>query len=150
MFMKQRLLSLLAAGLFLVLGVLFVRAQSGRYGTREMAPPHNRQILEHKGKTLLWASGRTRGDSKWFDVTGATIDPKKFQYGIGVDRIPSIDEPKFVPADDPRLAKLGITDSTAVIGYAVGDEAKAYPVNILDRHELVNDYFRGKPVAVGW
>lgn len=148
--MKQRLVFLFAVSTFIFLGALFVRAQPGRYGTRKMAPPHNRQIIDHHGKTLLWASGRTRGDSKWFDVTGATIDPKKFQYGIGVDRIPSVDEPQFVFADDPRLAKLGITDSTAVIGYADGDEAKAYPISILDRHELVNDWFRGKPVTVGW
>jgi len=148
--MKQKFLSLLAVVLFLAWGGLIVRGQSGRYGARPMAPPHNKPIIEHEGKTLLWASGRNRKDTKWFDVTGAKIDPHKFQYGIGVDRIPSVDKPMFAPADDPRFEKLGISDSTMVIGYADGDEAKAYAVNVLDRHELVNDWFRGKPVTVGW
>ena len=118
---------------------------------RIMAPPHTRPIIERGGKRLLWARGLPNSPkAEWFDVSDALIDPKSFQFGIGKDRIPSIDQPAFADADDTRLAEAGIDDSTVVFGYAERGEAKAYPVHILDRHELVNDSFGGRPVTVGW
>ena len=35
-----------------------------------------------------------------------------------------------------------------VIGLSIDGESKAYPVNILSRHEIVNDVVGGVPVAV--
>ena len=37
-----------------------------------------------------------------------------------------------------------------VIGFAHGGEARAYPIALLNHHELVNDTVGGKPVTVGW
>jgi len=113
---------------------------------------HGRPIVERDDKRLLWARRDPQGDEvEWFDVTESKIDPAAFQYGIGKDTIPAIDDPRFVKADDPRLEEAGINDNTMVIGYAVdGDDARAYPLDILDHHELVNDEVGGKPVTVGW
>jgi hypothetical protein len=113
---------------------------------------HGRPLVEADGRTLLWAAGNPRDEAavEWFDLTDSPIDPAEFSHGIGKDRIASIDQPEFVPADDPRLAMFGINKNTQIIGYAVGDEAKAYSVQVLNRHELVNDWFGGKPVTVGW
>ncbi len=109
------------------------------------------RLKEQDGKTLLWAKGDPASEeSQWFDVTGIPLDPLKFQYGIGKDTIPSIDEPLFVALGDPRLEEQNITDDSRVIGYAVGDDARAYPIRIMDRHELVNDSVGGKPVTVAW
>lgn len=114
----------------------------GRRGSR---------VKEVDGRTLLWAKGDPASEeSQWFDVTDAPIDPGEFQYGIGKDTIPAIDEPLFVAVGDPRLEAQHITDDSRVIGYAVGDDARAYPIRIMDRHELVNDTVGGKPVTVGW
>ena len=41
-------------------------------------------------------------------------------------------------------------DDLMVIGYVMEGEARAYPTALLDRHEVVNDEFKGKPVTVGW
>ncbi len=109
------------------------------------------KLKEQNGRTLLWAKGDPASEeSQWFDVTDAPLDPLDFQYGIGKDTIPAIDEPVFVSVDDPRLERQQITDETRVIGYAVGDDARAYPIPIMSRHELVNDTVGGKPVTVGW
>lgn len=119
--------------------------------TPRMAAPHNRPIIRRDGQTLLWARDDPDNDStEWFDVTDARVDPRTFQYGIGRDRIAAIDDPEFVPADDPRLRELGYGDDTIVLGYAHNGDARAYPVTILDHHELVNDTVGGKPVTVGW
>ena len=109
------------------------------------------RIKEENGKQLLWAAGDpTDQDAEWFDVTDSPLNPQQFQFGIGKDRIAAIDEPTFVEVDDPRLAEHSINDDTEVIGYARGGEAKAYPLGILNRHELVNDRVGGLPVTVGW
>ena len=79
-----------------------------------------------------------------------TIDPRRFQYGIGKDTIPSIDEPVFVPFDDARVAEADISLETRVLGVVLEGEARAYPVHVMDRHEVVNDRFGGSAYAVLW
>lgn len=110
-------------------------------------------------KQYLWAGGPLdpdQSESDWFDLTDSPLPLDKFQYGIGRDRIRSIDKPVFVKPDDPRLAAfwsgrgVGKIDDLRVIGYTNGGVARAYPVKLLDRHELVNDRVGGKPVTVGW
>ena len=117
---------------------------------RQIGTQSNRVKVEN-GRTLLWAKGDPASeDSQWFDVTDAPLDPLEFQYGIGKDTIPAIDQPLFVSVSDPRLEAQHITDEARVIGYADGDDARAYPIRIMSRHELVNDTVGGKPVTVGW
>jgi len=116
-----------------------------------MGPVHQRPIITKNGKTLLWAKGNPKGDdAEWFDMTEALVDPAKFQYGIGKDTIPSIDEPEFAKIGDPRLTKAGINDDTIVVGFEHNGVARAYPIQILDHHEVVNDNFNGTPFAVCW
>jgi hypothetical protein len=63
------------------------------------------------------------------------------------DRIPAIDEPEFVSAEegDGYLAP-----GDQVIGVNVGGEARAYPVEFLNGREVVNDSLGGGPIAVTW
>ena len=42
----------------------------------------------------------------------------------------------------------GWLDDDLVLGYEAGDEAFAYPVNILNFHEMVNDVIGGDPVLI--
>lgn len=64
--------------------------------------------------------------------------------GPGKDGIPSVDEPKFVsPAEADYLV-----DNDLVLGYKVGNDIRAYPHNILNWHEIINDDIAGKHVAV--
>ena len=123
------------------------------------APYHSRPIEERDGRRYLWAAGGPeigaqgevrRSETIWFDVTGAKVDVKTFQYGIGKDKIPAMDEPNFVEADDPLLERIGIGPDMEVIGYEKDGVAKAYPIPIMSRHELVNDEFGGEPLLVGW
>ena len=58
-----------------------------------------------------------------------------FQGCASRDCIPSVDEPKFIPAD----AVDYLEDSDLLLSLEFGGEARAYPVRFLDRHEIVND-----------
>ena len=60
------------------------------------------------------------------------------------DGIPSIDRPKFLaPAEADWLQ-----DREPVIALELGGEARAYPLQILGWHEIVNDEVAGVPVLV--
>lgn len=153
-FSKQfRLVALVA----IMIGLTIIAVQQwqqilalGPYIWINQAPPTNRPIIERDGKTLLWAKTGADGQDEWFDLTDSLIDPHKFQYGIGKDKIRSIESPIFVDVDDPRMALSDIDDEMSVIGYAEAGLARAYPVPIMSRHEIVNDEFHGRPVTVGW
>ena len=61
------------------------------------------------------------------------------------DGFPVLHNPKLIPASESKLA-----DDEPVIGVAIGDEAKAYPVAKMGFHELANDTCGGRPIAVSW
>jgi len=62
------------------------------------------------------------------------------------DCIPSIDAPKFVAAADASH----VADDAVIIGISYGGEHRAYPAQILDHHEIVNDTIAGEPIAITW
>ena len=66
--------------------------------------------------------------------------------GPGKDGIRSIDNPRFVPLDAPYPLKLGPKEP--VISFSHGGEARAYPLRVLIRHEIVNDVIAGLPITV--
>ena len=58
-----------------------------------------------------------------------------FSGGPDKDGIPSIDDPKFVKVRDADFIK----DEDRVLGITINGVSKAYPVKILNWHEIVND-----------
>lgn len=80
-----------------------------------------------------------------FDLTNSLIPADQIlQGGPPRDGIPSIDKPKFVAARSANFLKPG----DRVIGVTYNGESRAYPINILNWHEIVNDSIRGKAVSV--
>ena len=68
------------------------------------------------------------------------------------DAIPSVDDPEFGSdyfgdPDEEVIVVEGEADSDEKDG---GEPARAYPVRILNYHEIVNDDFAGDPLAVTW
>jgi hypothetical protein len=60
------------------------------------------------------------------------------------DGIPPIDEPRFLRPDEAPW----LTDDEAVVALSIGDEHRAYPVQVMVWHEIVNDTVDGRPVSV--
>ncbi len=60
------------------------------------------------------------------------------------DGIPAIMKPEFIK---PERADY-INPDDQVIGVKVGGEARAYPIKILNWHEVVNDEINGVPLVV--
>jgi hypothetical protein len=61
------------------------------------------------------------------------------------DGIPALDHPPMVRPEEAAFA-----DDEIVVGVTIGSDARAYPVSILNHHELVNDTVDGKPVLVSY
>ena len=61
------------------------------------------------------------------------------------DGIPAIDHPKFVSVAE---ADAWLKPVEPVIFFQIGDDARAYPIQIFMWHEIVNDMVDGVPVVV--
>ena len=66
--------------------------------------------------------------------------------GVRVDEIPTLINPDTIPATQAEY--LG--DGELVFGVAVNGEYRAYPLRIMDWHELLNDEIGGEPVALSY
>jgi hypothetical protein len=80
------------------------------------------------------------GQTEWIVDRNEILDG-----GPGIDGIPSVDSPKFTIASDVTF----LDNSRRVTGIRIRDELRAYPHQILDQHEIINDTFEGvKSVAI--
>lgn len=64
---------------------------------------------------------------------------------LPLDAIPPIDAPEFTPAIE---ADTWLTSDDFVMGVRYRGITKAYPIRILNRHEIVNDDFFGEAIVV--
>lgn len=60
-------------------------------------------------------------------------------------RIAAVFEPRFVPA-----AEAEISDDAWVLGVVIDGQARAYSLNLLNRHEVVNDQIGELKFAAVW
>lgn len=84
--------------------------------------------------------------SEWerTDFTKHSVDLAEISDVLSKDRIPSIDQPRFVAAAEVQ----NLADTEPVIAFTRNGESHGYPLRILVWHEIVNDTVGGVPVAV--
>ncbi len=78
-----------------------------------------------------------------FDMSAIDMD-EVISGGVPRDGIPPIDNPIFVEA---ALAHE-LSPQSPVIALEIAGDARAYPLEVLTRHEIVNDVVSGAPIAV--
>jgi len=78
-----------------------------------------------------------------FDVSNASVSTAKIlSGGPPRDGIPAIDHPVFIKIGDVDF----LSPDDEVLGFSVEGEARAYPLQILVWHEIVNDEIAGHPI----
>lgn len=93
------------------------------------------------GATGLYGGKKLNG----FEIVDPLIPEKEIRRGgPGRDGIMALSYPEFVSSGEADY----LSDDDRVLGVAVGGEAKAYPIGLLNRHEVVNDLIGGQPIAV--
>ena len=110
-------------------------------------------ILAARAERLVTLSERDAASVKawrsigWttnFEISLVRFD-EIFSGGVPRDGIPPIDDPKFT---DFAEAVQFVAGREPVVALRVNGEARAYPLQILTYHEIVNDVIGGRPVAV--
>lgn len=66
--------------------------------------------------------------------------------GVAVDGIPALDNPRLIDADKADY----LTPGELVFGVEIAGDARAYPLRILDWHEMFNDVVGGVPVSLAY
>ncbi len=80
----------------------------------------------------------------------ASGQPPEFRPQVVIPRaFPAITSPPTLTADE---AANKIRDNELVLGVTVGDESRAYPINMLTgpRREIINDRLGGHDIAATW
>ena len=108
---------------------------------------------------LLGKSSRAIGDGLHVESYGFSLDglnvPRDLIVAAGFpkDGMPALVDPGampgsgVVPLNESRRGKYIVT-SDRVVGVVLGGEARAYPVRLLNWHEVINDTLGGIPIAV--
>ena len=82
------------------------------------------------------------------ESTPSKVDFQHLYQGCPArDCIPSIDNPQYVSAEQ---ASEFLGGDELVIAMDHNDDKRAWPIRILDFHEIVNDTVGGDPVAITW
>lgn len=105
------------------------------------------------GLTLLYAlaapvaiAARSGAPHNGFVLKGASVPVEEIlRGGPPRDGIPALDHPEHVAA-----AGANWPDAAQVLGVEYGGEARAYPVAILDWHELINDSVGGREILISY
>ncbi|MCL6415569.1 DUF3179 domain-containing protein [Aestuariirhabdus sp. Z084] len=80
-----------------------------------------------------------------FDLSDSSLPVNEIMHGGPPrDGIPAIDKPRFIGAEQADY----LDDDARVMGVSLGGQQKAYPIGILNYHEIVNDSLAGTPIAV--
>lgn len=80
-----------------------------------------------------------------FDVSNSSIPANEIHRGGPPrDGIPAIDDPEFIHANKAWHVKT----SQRVLGLMLNGVSKAYPISIMNWHEIVNDVFGDEKVVV--
>ena len=120
-------------------------------------------------KYMSWYGAQERlqppaGYTEWKgDLFGQVIDPRFRVFlapdapasvrveevawgGVRVDGIPALLNPKVIPAAEATW----LADREPVFGVSLNGDQRAYPLRILDWHEMANDVVGGRPVALAY
>jgi hypothetical protein len=113
------------------------------YGQTDLAPPPG--FTTWKGRKLILIDPGF-GEFLRSDHP-SRIRVEEIQWGgVRVDGIPALDNPAMLTADEADY----LDPHDAVFGLSINGEARAYPLRILDWHEMANDLVGGVPVSLAY
>ena len=95
-----------------------------------------KQLRAARISPLGWKTDFTKSSVEFSEI---------FSGGVPRDGIPPIDQPFFTTVD---AAAEWLNSKEPVIALEIGGDARAYPLQILIWHEIVNDQVGGVPVSV--
>ncbi len=132
-FSVSRVFAIVAVTMLLIAPTLYALGSAGH--------------LDEPKRRCNCSQGSGHRVSNEFDLSNAAIPVDEIRSGgPPKDGIPAISDPTMIAAGEANF--LNPTDR--VIGVVNGDVARAYPLAILNYHEIINDQLGEQPVAVSY
>lgn len=95
---------------------------------------------------FMLAAGVAQGERPEPQVYGVFQGDEMYTL-LPPDGIPAIMAPEYVTGD---AAHAQMSPLETVMGLIAADDAVCWSTWQLDRHEIVNDTFQGRPIAATW
>ncbi len=87
-------------------------------------------------------------DSTWhFNVSNSILKEEQFHYGVGREKFDALISPEFMNREE---ADKIFPDSERFLSLKIGEDIRAYSIELLTHHEVVNDVVDGKPVMAAY
>ena len=113
------------------------------YGASDLVPPPG--YVSWKGALLANIDERFQEFLR--DEYPSAIRVEEIVWGgVRVDGIPPLDRPATIAPEDATWLEAG----EAVFGVVINGEARAYPLRIMDWHEMTNDIVGGVPLSLAY
>ncbi len=125
-----------------LLALLLVGASVGCWS--QSAKPTTSAPSESKPKDLDLDLSGLKPSPEASETETITRFDDKTKYYIRRDQFIAADDPECVPADQATF----IDDDDEVLGFVVNDQARAYTVQALSYHHVVNDRIGDATIAV--
>lgn len=101
-------------------------------------------IKDVNGESMLFGGEDNISD---FNISNLSIDPCGFKYGLGREAFKALITPEFINFE--KADKIYYDHSRFLVAIS-GDEVKAYSVDLLVRHEIINDRIGGHPIMAAY
>ena len=113
------------------------------YGLSDLTPPDG--FTTWKGQLLA------RVDPNFADFLQdeypSRIRVEEIQWGgVSVDGIPALDQATMIPGEEAEY----LSPWEPVFGISISGDSRAYPLRILDWHEMANDVVGGVPLSLAY
>ena len=112
-----------------------------------VAPEEDTEIVRENDKIFIV----DRTNKKW-DVTHAVevynFQAAAFNHGLGPFAIQPINNPEMVSPGETGYP--GTNETVQIIGANLFNDTRAYPLNVLTIHEIINETIAGQPLAVAY
>jgi len=114
------------------------------YGATDIEPPPG--FVGWKGELFA----RIDPDFAMFlqdDLPQQNIRVEEIAWGgVALDGIPALDEPRMLSPEDAEY----LNPQDPVFGVVINGDARAYPLRIIDWHEMANDTVGGVPISLAY
>jgi hypothetical protein len=104
----------------------------------------NGKFLTINNKQFLYGG---EDGTQHFDISNCELIDSQFHYGIGREEFPALLAPEFISVNEAD--KIWHDTTRFLLAYS-GNEIKAYSVEDLTRHEVVNDMLNGEPIMAAY
>lgn len=102
------------------------------------------KFFEKDGRRYLFGGE----DSTWhFDISNTILKDDQYHYGIGRERFMALIQPEFISLEE---ADEVYPDSARFLLLQIGEDVRAYGIDLLTNHEVVNDVVNGQPVMAAY